>query len=577
MNPMNEDSSDSEDEASINIVGDIPLEWYDQFGHIGYTATGEKVIPKERPNPIDEVIERSTNPNWWRKIYDRLSGEYKTISSEDLDLIDRIRNGKVALKDFKLQLPFKEKEYEDKNYPLTNSYVRKEHFQPSQSALKKVAKYIAAIRAGELEEKNEEPEEQIDIWSEDFWARPQKRRGRPPPKMDKPDTSDSYNPSGGNSFLEIDAYKDLTREWFERCQNLYLCPREKRAKLPETAAELLPELPDPEKLKPFPTAESIRYVGHKARVRCIDVSPSGALIASGSSDGELRIWELQTGFCLKTINLSELVGKESPVLSIAFCPSKERSFVAVCCGKYAFLIKLHDDFEFPEPTEELIQMNENIMAIMHPRIIQMRQCVFNRSGTFMALLGQSRLVFIHNTNTWEYRTPITSAKSFIQAVQFHPTSPQFFVATHHHIFVYDLKEKKKLLQLRPNVQWVSSIDVHPTGEHVIAGSFDGRAFWFDKELQSTPYKVIRNHNGPVRDVKFHKRFPLFATCSDDTNIIVFHGQVYDSLVKNPLIVPVKELSGHNQNGNLGVLALAWHPTQPWLISSGADHTIRLWC
>ncbi|OHT11633.1 block of proliferation protein [Tritrichomonas foetus] len=576
MRPMNDNSSDSEDEAPINIVGNIPLEWYDQFSHIGYTATGEKVIPKERPNAIDEIIERSTNKEWWRKIYDKLSGEYKTISSEDLDLIHRIRTGRVALKDFQLHRPFTEKEYPDKIHPVTNSYIQKAHFQPSQSALKKVAKYIAAIRAGELEDKEEEVEEAIDIWSEDFYARPQKRRGRPAPKMDKPYTADSYNPEGGKTILDIDGYNMAVRERYDRCCDLYLRPREMRARLPDTAAELLPELPDPESLKPFPTAESIRFVGHKARVRSIDISPSGALLASGSSDGELRIWELQTGFCIKTINLAELAGREAPVVSVAFCPTKERSLLVACCGKFAFLIRLRDDFELPQPNDEMIQMTDNIIGITHARVMDMRQCVFNRSGNFLALLGQSRLVFIYHTSTWEYRTPITSTRSYIQAVQFHPSLPQFFVASQHHIFVYDLKDRVKLMQLRPNVQWISSIDIHPTGDHVIAGSYDGRGFWFDKELQVEPYKVIRNHEKPVRDVSFHRRFPLFATCSDDAKIVVFHGQVFDNLTTNPLLVPVKELHGHNMNGVLGVLAIVWHPTQPWLISSGADHTIRLW-
>ena len=39
--------SDSEDEPSINVVGDIPLEWYDEFDHIGYQSDGSKLIPKE--------------------------------------------------------------------------------------------------------------------------------------------------------------------------------------------------------------------------------------------------------------------------------------------------------------------------------------------------------------------------------------------------------------------------------------------------------------------------------------------------------------------------------------------------
>jgi ribosome biogenesis protein ERB1 len=127
------------------------------------------------------------------------------------------------------------------------------------------------------------------------------------------------------------------------------------------------------------------------------------------------------------------------------------------------------------------------------------------------------------------------------------------------------------------VQWISSIDVHPRGDHVIAGSFDGRGFWFDTELQVEPFKVLRTHTAAVRDAKYHRRFPLFATASDDTKIYVFHGAVFDDLITNPRIVPVKELSGHAKNNVLGVLGLVWHPTQPWLLSTGADHSIRLWC
>lgn len=55
--------------------------------------------------------------------------------------------------------------------------------------------------------------------------------------------------------------------------------------------------------------------------------------------------------------------------------------------------------------------------------------------------------------------------------------------------------------------------------------------------------------------RYHKKFPLFATCSDDTTIHVFHGMVYDDLMKNPLIVPLKVLKGHEANDELGVLGI----------------------
>lgn len=51
--------------------------------------------------------------------------------------------------------------------------------------------------------------------------------------------------------------------------------------------------------------------------------------------------------------------------------------------------------------------------------------------------------------------------------------------------------------------------------------------------------------------------------------------VYNDLLQNPLLVPVKVLKGHALTRDLGVLDVAFHPTQPWVFSAGADGTVRL--
>lgn len=50
---------------------------------------------------------------------------------------------------------------------------------------------------------------------------------------------------------------------------------------------------------------------------------------------------------------------------------------------------------------------------------------------------------------------------------------------------------------------------------------------------------------------------------------------HSDLLQNPLLVPVKVLRGHTLTRDLGVLDVAFHPTQPWVFSSGADGTVRL--
>jgi len=63
-----------------------------------------------------------------------------------------------------------------------------------------------------------------------------------------------------------------------------------------------------------------------------------------------------------------------------------------------------------------------------------------------------------------------------------------------------------------------------------------------------------------------------ATCSDDGTVQVFHAKVFDDLTTNPSIVPVKRLDASSPKG---CLDCAFHPTQPWLFSSGADGSVKL--
>ena len=151
----------------------------------------------------------------------------------------------------------------------------------------------------------------------------------------------------------------------------------------------------------------------------------------------------------------------------------------------------------------------------------------------------------------------------------------------------------------------------------LTGSEDRRLAWYDLDLSTKPYKALRYHKAAVRGAAYHRGYPLFASSSDDGAVHVFHGMVYQvlgvatqqyaslsddlcdmpalisstsrhwcwvpslrqccvqDLMTNPLIVPVKILRGHTVVASEGVLDVAFHPTQPWLFTAGADATINL--
>ena len=51
----------------------------------------------------------------------------------------------------------------------------------------------------------------------------------------------------------VPAYNHFLKERFERCLDLYLAPRQRKMKMNVNKEDLIPKLPSPKDLQPFPT------------------------------------------------------------------------------------------------------------------------------------------------------------------------------------------------------------------------------------------------------------------------------------------------------------------------------------
>lgn len=208
-----------------------------------------------------------------------------------------------------------------------------------------------------------------------------------------------------------------------------------------------------------------------------------------------------------------------------------------------------------------------------------KQLAWHYKGDYIASVcpsGESACVMIHQLSKKKSQQPFHKNKGEVQCVSFHPNKPYIFISTKTHIRIYHLQQQQMIKKLVCGAKWISSMSIHPSGDHVIIGSYDKRVCWFDLDLSSTPYKTLKYHKKAVRCVKFHECYPLMGSCSDDGTIHIFHSMVYSDYNKNAFIVPVKVLKGHEIVGEVGVLEIEFHPRQPWIFSCGADRTIRLY-
>lgn len=627
--------TDSSDEEDIrNTVGNVPMNWYDDYPHIGYDWEGKKILKPPKGDELDTFLKKMEDPNFWRTVKDPQTGQDVVLCDADVDLIQRLQNSKIPDAQFDEYAPWIEWfTSEVMKTPLRKFPEHKRSFLPSKSEKEKVSKLVHAIKMGWIKprkEKDKEPKFYM-LWQTDDTAEHMRRIHDhiPAPKRHLPGHAESYNPPPEylfderelkqwnklqstpwkrklhfvpqkyKSLREVPAYSRYIRERFLRCLDLYMCPRARKMRLTIQPEELVPQLPSPKDLQPFPTVMSLVYKGHTDMVRTIAVEPKGQFLASGSDDLTVKIWEVSTGRCVHTIPAGGIVR------SVSWCPNQSLSLIAIAADRKVLLVNpgvgdhmvvnktdnlLQDppeqDILIPERIKSAVQWEKpsesdwkNGIRIILNHFKEVRQVTWHGRGDYFATVmpeGLNRSVLIHQLSKWRSQVPFSKSKGLVQCVLFHPIRPIFFVATQRNVRVYDLVKQELVKKLLSNSRWISSMAIHPGGDNVLVGTYDRKMLWFDLDLSTKPYQTLRLHGTAVRGVAFHKRYPLFASGSDDCSIIISHGMVYNDLLQNPLIVPLKRLSYHQSTNDFGVFDVVFHPTQPWIFSSGADATIRLY-
>ncbi|NXH58905.1 BOP1 protein, partial [Rhabdornis inornatus] len=354
----------------------------------------------------------------------------------------------------------------------------------------------------------------------------------------------SFIPQKFRSLRAVPAYSRFIHERFERCLDLYLCPRQRKMRVNVDPEDLIPKLPRPRDLQPFPTTQALVrdfFSGMFTR----NWWNSGFLGKQGSDDGSVRFWEVSTARCLRTIPVG------SVVKSVAWNPNPGLCLVAVAVDEQVLLVnpglgdrllvaatdQLLDSWEAPE--EERIQPVRWIPAgpeergkgirllVQHDKPVT--QVTWHGKGDYWASVVRNpggRQVLIHQSSRRWSQDPFRKSPGMIQCVQFHPLRPYFLVASQRSVRVYNLLRQELTKKLQSNCQWISSMAVHPGGDNVICGSYDSKLAWFDLDLSTRPYRLLRHHRRALRSVAFHRRYPLFASGSDDGTVIVCHGMVY---------------------------------------------------
>lgn len=86
------DSDDTDAGADgANTIGNIPLDFYDEYPHVGYDINGKKIMRPAKGAALDALLESIEVPKGWTGVTDKETGLGVKLTDEELEMVRKIQ------------------------------------------------------------------------------------------------------------------------------------------------------------------------------------------------------------------------------------------------------------------------------------------------------------------------------------------------------------------------------------------------------------------------------------------------------------------------------------------------------